>query len=100
MFMTQHAQARLQQRGIPMEALEVLDYFGVEFRQKGGNVLMQLSKKDLSCLKKKVKALDRAINKIDICYAVTTDEGICITTSHKNKRLRHIGKRCGATKGT
>ena len=92
MLMTKHGQERMQQRGIKMEALEVLDYFGMEFRQKGGFVLMQLSKKELTSLKKKVQALNRVINKMDKCYAITTDNGVCITTSHKNKRLHHIGK--------
>ena len=90
MQVSQHAQQRMQQRGIRPEDLDVLDYFGMEYQQKGGCLLLELSKVEFSSLKKKVKSLSRSLDRMESTYAIVSDDGTCVTTSHKYKQIRHL----------
>lgn len=88
---TQHANTRMQQRGISKDTIEFLFEYGAEYY--GGNNMRVLyfnrdsRAKLLSNLPKNIKArIGSQLN----AYAIITDDGQIVTVGHRTKKItRH-----------
>lgn len=84
--LTQHAQMRKQQRGISDLQIELINYFGDDHYQKGGDTLSFISEKKLTQLRD-------AIDKLQNVAMVKTPSERVVTTMHmqrKIKRTRYV----------
>ena len=88
MNMTNHAQIRIQQRGIPAQAIEAILSYGKRKRHHGADVyfLDKPSRERLACSmgQKVYSKLERSLNS----YLVVSDEGAIITAAHRLQRLK------------
>jgi hypothetical protein len=89
MNMTQHAQQRMQQRGIPRQAIGyVLTYGRVSHDHRGARV-MWLNKRSRARLEREegrnvVREMDKHLN----AYVVMDTDGTVVTVGHLYRRLR------------
>jgi hypothetical protein len=88
MYMTNHAQARTQQRAIPPLAVEALISYGRLRRHRGADVyfLDRESRGRLARALGKVTYLN--IEKALDTYLVVGDDGCLITAAHRHQRLK------------
>lgn len=88
MNMTTHAQTRIQQRGIPAQAVDAILSYGRRKRHHGADVyfLDKPSRKRLaySMGQKVYSKLERSLNS----YLVVSDDGAIITAAHRLQRLK------------
>lgn len=88
LHLTQHAQARMQQRAIPPAVVEaLLDYGREEHDHHGGTIVFfdKAARRRLERLRMN-RALDRYLD----AYAVVAQTGEVITVGHRDKRIhRH-----------
>lgn len=86
--LTQHAAARLQQRAIPVLALDLLWEFGSTARSRGADNLFF----DRAARQRLARTLGheglRRIHKLTNAYAVVADDGTVITAGWRTQR-RH-----------
>ena len=86
--MTQHAQARMQQRGIRMQTLEfLLDHGSVAYDHRGAAVVY-FDKKAKSRLQKTggrqaYRAMEKQLN----TYAVVARDGAVVTVGRRDRRI-------------
>ncbi len=85
---TQHAQTRMQQRSIPMGAVEALLEYG-ETRRHHGADIVYLTKRGRNriqkdCGKQAFLKLEKALD----AYLVIGDDGAVITAGHRHHRLK------------
>ena len=86
--LTIHARARMQQRGICVEALADLLEFGTSVRARGGNEIVFFDKSERRRLQRNRRS--RARDQIHQLYAVTDARGTVITVGHRYRRIvRH-----------
>ena len=89
MNLTLHAQLRMQQRGIPRQAIGyVLAYGRVSHDHRGGCVVW-LDKRSRARLNREegrqvVRRLDKHLD----AYVVTDTEGTVVTVGHRYRRIR------------
>lgn len=88
MEMTNHAQARLQQRAIPEEAVDALLAYGERRRRHGADIYF-LNKRSRDRVaqalgKQRYRRIERALNS----YLVIADDGALITAAHRHQRLK------------
>lgn len=85
---TAHARARLQQRAIPDEAVDVLLAYGEHRRRKGADVYFLTKSGRQRCQvavgKEAYSRLSRALD----TYLVMSDDGQLITAAHRQQRLK------------
>jgi hypothetical protein len=89
--MTHHAQARLQQRGIPPTVVESLLDFGHETHDHRGSRIVYFDHRARRQLRRQVgiESYKRIESHLD-AYAVVTDTGEVITVGHRTRRInRH-----------
>jgi hypothetical protein len=86
--LTQHAEARMQQRGISSTTLEsLLDYGTMTYDHRGG-ALVFFDKKAKSRLLRNVgRAQYRVMEKQLNAYAVVANDGSVVTVGHRRKRI-------------
>lgn len=86
--LSQHAEDRLQQRGIPPIVVELLDRFGASERCQGAEKIFfdRQSKKALRRHLGGARAL-RLIEPWLNTYAVVGDDGVVVTVGHRQKRI-------------
>lgn len=85
---TAHAQARLQQRAIPGEAVETLLAYGERRRHRGADVYYLSREARLRVVSALGKAsYDRLSRSLDT-YLVVSDDGDLITAAHRLRRLK------------
>lgn len=81
--LTDHAEKRIQQRGINIGALDVIMQYGDPISAPGGALAISLTKKDasklISSLKRQIKKIEKAQNVI-----VIEKNGAILTSYHKN----------------
>ena len=87
-MLTHHAEARMQQRGIPMAAVDALLTFGHRRRHKGADVYY-LDKRTRTRMafelgRDRYRKLEKSLDS----YLVVSDEGEVITAAHRLQRLR------------
>ena len=89
MNLTQHARLRMQQRGIPRQAIDyVLAYGRVSHDHRGARVFW-LDKRSKARLgreegKQVVRKLDKHLN----AYAVIDTDGVVVTVGHRYRRIK------------
>jgi hypothetical protein len=90
MNLTNHAQARMQQRGINITVLEYLDDYGCYLEQGHKGSIVYFDKRAKALLKKELSRrefarIERKLN----AYYVVSNEGAVITVGHRTKPIRH-----------
>jgi hypothetical protein len=85
--LTEHAAARMQQRGIRAQALEaLLDYGHVVHDHHGGQILF-FDKKARARLAKENAAAARETERLSRTYAILGSDGAVITVGHRFRRI-------------
>ena len=88
MNMTNHAQTRIQQRGIPAQAVDVLLSYGRRRRHRGADVYFldkpARTRVASSIGRSAFTKIERALNS----YVVVSDDGAVITAAHRLQRLK------------
>ena len=80
--LTEHARQRQQQRGISELQIELLQVFGENHYQKGGEYLCFIPEK-------KIALLRSALEKMSNVAMVTNGGEQVITLMHMDRRIRH-----------
>ena len=84
---TQHAEIRMQQRGIPATVIENIITHGATRKVPGGAVARFMSKKALSSISFKLPKADRiALDRHKNVYVVMDSDHV-ITVGHRHKRF-------------
>lgn len=87
-MLTHHAEVRMQQRGIPMAAVDALLSFGHRRRHRGADVYF-LDKRARTRLANELgRTCYRQLEKALDSYLVVSDDGDVITAAHRHHRLR------------
>ena len=88
MQLTHHAEARIQQRGIPIAAVDAILSYGRRRRHQGADVyfLDRTSRERLAQAlgAKTYSKIERSLNS----YLVVSDDGAIITAAHRLGRLK------------
>ncbi len=83
---TSHARARMQQRGIAADALDLLFAYGREAHDHHGAVILYMDK----AAQKRLEAASRAkseVRRLAGLYAVLSRHGQVITVGHRTRRI-------------
>lgn len=85
---TAHAQARLQQRAIPNDAVDAILAYGERRRHRGADVYF-LTKSARSRIQSAIgkQCYNRLSRSLDT-YLVVSDDGQLITAAHRQQRLK------------
>jgi DNA-binding TFAR19-related protein (PDSD5 family) len=86
-FLTPHARARMQQRGIRPEMLEALLDYGREVHVAGGRDLVYFDKRARARLAKAGLVRDAQAERLCKSYAVLSSDGLVITVGHRYRRI-------------
>jgi hypothetical protein len=87
---TNHAQARMQQRGIPPLIIQWLEAFGDEIYDHHGAIILHFSKRAKRRLEQNVGSTPvRRLNEWMNAYAVIGTDGTLITTGMRWKRFKN-----------
>ena len=87
--LTLHARARMQQRGIGAEALDMLFAYGREAHDHHGAVILYMDK----AAQKRLAAASKAKNEVrrlSGLYAVLSRHGQVITVGHRTRRINRV----------
>ena len=87
MALTHHAKVRMQQRGIPFLAIELLCRFG-QSERSGDASIRYFNRKGLKKARQQLQKLADRIDQLENMYCVETSEGVIITTGHRTKPIR------------
>ena len=89
MYLTQHARQRMQQRGIPQQAIDyVLSYGRVSHDHRGACVVW-LDKRSRARLGREAgRQVIRKLDKHLDAYVVTNTDGTVVTVGHRYRRIR------------
>ena len=86
--LTQHAQARMQQRGITLTTLNSLLDYGVQSHDHRGATIVYFNKKARTrLLRDSGRAAYRVVEKQLNAYAVVGNDGAVVTVGHRDKRI-------------
>jgi hypothetical protein len=85
--LTTHARVRMQQRGIPESALDVLLEYGREAHDHRGAVIVLFDKRSRGHLRRRIGDRFRKVERWLNAYAVLSDDGAVITVGHRDRRL-------------
>jgi hypothetical protein len=89
-FLTPHARARMQQRGIRPETIDALIDFGrVRYLRQGGRQVVFFDKKAKAQLAQADAEAVRETEKLTRTYAIMGSNGVVITVGHRFRRLPH-----------
>ena len=90
MYLSRHAEQRMQQRGIPRQAVDVVLAYGRVSHDHHGGCVVWLDKRARARLcreagRRVLRRLDKHLN----AYAVTDpDDGTVLTVGHRYRRIR------------
>jgi hypothetical protein len=84
---TNHAQARLQQRGIPVYVVESLLDFGCETHDHRGGTKIFFDHKALNRLRQTSSVSYRNLERYLNTYVVLGSDGTLITAAHRTRRI-------------
>jgi hypothetical protein len=85
--LTTHARVRMQQRGIPEAALDVLLEYGREAHDHRGAVIVLFDKRSRKRLRERVGTGFRKVERWLNAYAVLSNNGAVITVGRREGRL-------------
>ena len=86
-LVTNHARARMQQRGIRPEVLDALLDFGREAHVEGGRDIVYFDKKARARLVKANAVAARDAERLCKSYAILGSDGAVITVGHRYRRI-------------
>ncbi len=87
-FLTPHARARMQQRGIRPDMVEALLDFGhVRHLHDGGREIVYFNKKAKARLARADPDAAREAEKLVRTYAIMGSNGVVITVGHRYRRI-------------
>jgi hypothetical protein len=86
-FVTRHAVARMQQRGIPPAILERVLRHGRERHDHHGGVILTIDKAARERLHRAGEARGPELDRLADVYVVVA-EGVVVTVGHRHRRLR------------
>ena len=90
MNLTQHARQRMQQRGIPREAVDyVLAYGRVSHDHHGCRVLWLDKRSRIRMRRAEGRRLLRRLDKSLNTYVVTDGDGMVVTVGHRYRRVKN-----------
>lgn len=81
---SKHAIARAQQRGIPLELVDLIIEYGSLMYRRDNAVAYMISRRQANIIVQKTKAFLQRIEKASSVEVRTTDAGEVITIFHKN----------------
>jgi hypothetical protein len=84
--LTRHARARMQQRAIRADALELLFEFGREAFDHHGGVVLYFDKAARRRLARAAPGA-RDVERLAKCYAVLSAEGSVLTVGHRQRKI-------------
>ncbi len=87
-YFTEHARARMQQRGIPAAAVEALINYGRSAPAGDGCELVFFDKAARARLFRDDPAAARAAERLCRTYAVLGSDGVVVTVGHRYRRIR------------
>ena len=86
--LTQHAQARMQQRGITVTTLNsLLDYGAQSHDHRGATIIYFDKKAKRRLLRDSGRDVYRVMEKQLNAYAVVGNDGAVVTVGHRDKRI-------------
>lgn len=85
---THHAEARMKQRGISLQAVDALMAYGEYRRHRGAEVCYLTRHSRSRMLKDMGKSAFMKLEKALDAYVVVSDEGAVITAGHRRHRLK------------
>lgn len=85
MRISKHALTRSQQRGIPESVTDLILEYGEPTIAVGNAMKYEVSGKTINSLQRKVKLLINEIERMKNKVVVVSDDGIIITSYHKQK---------------
>ena len=88
MKITQHAQSRSKQRGIPPVLMDLLEQFGAEERAANGAVVRFFDKTARNRTKAYVGPLYPAIEQHLDVYVIVGSDGAVVTVGHRYEHIR------------
>ena len=89
--LTQHAQARMQQRGITLTTLNsLLDYGAQSHDHRGATIVFFDKKAKRRLLRDSGRDVYRVMEKQLNAYAVVGNDGAVVTVGHRNKRIPRL----------
>jgi hypothetical protein len=89
-FLSPHARARMQQRGIRPETVDALLDFGrTSYLRQGGREVVFFDKKAKARLARADPEAAREAEKLTRTYAIMASNGVAITVGHRFRRLPH-----------
>lgn len=87
--LTRHAQRRLQQRGIPLRAVDLVLRYGVRERSSGAtSVFMNRDARSLLAKSEGDGVVRELGHKLDI-YLVVGDQGELVTAAYRSRPFKH-----------
>jgi len=89
MNLTRHARQRMQQRGIPRQAIDYVLAYGRVSHDHHGGCVVWLDRRSKARIRREegpgeIRRLDKHLN----AYAVTDTEGAVLTVGHRYRRIR------------
>jgi hypothetical protein len=85
---TAHARARLQQRSVPRDVVDLLYSYGDEARTHNGYILY-CSKRSRVRIARSRRLDERPeVRRFLACYLVESDGGLVVTVGYRHKRIR------------
>jgi phosphoribosylformylglycinamidine (FGAM) synthase-like enzyme len=87
LMLTNHARARMQQRGIRPEVLEALLDFGREARAARGREIVFFDKKARARLARANAIAATEAERVCSSYAIVASDGKVITVGHRTRRI-------------
>jgi hypothetical protein len=87
--LTDHARARMQQRGIRGAALEALLDFGRVAHVDGGRDIVYFDKKAEARLARADRKAAREAARLFRTYAILGPDGMVVTVGHRYRRINH-----------
>ena len=85
--LTDHAAARMQQRGIRAQALQALLDYGCITHVEGGRDIVYFDKKARARLAKANAAAAREVDRLSRTYAILGSDGTVVTVGHRFRRI-------------
>lgn len=87
--LTQHAQARMQQRAIPSDVVEMLIAYGHKEHDHHGGKVLYFDKSSRCRLARDIPERNRGfLDRYRDAYAVVSLKGVILTVGHRDKRIR------------
>jgi len=93
---SQHAQARMQQRGLSPDVVELILLLGSRVAAQAGVERIALEEKDRKRLCKQFRQALRILEKPQSPYVVVTEEDVILTCAHPVKQRRRERQRAHA----